>query len=121
MSIQCFEDLNVWKESMRLAVDVLAIMKGSREFALRDQMTRCAISVPSNIAEGYERRSNREFIRFLRIASGSNGELRTQLYLAKAMNHIESHRANEFIDRTKKVSAQLINLIKRRQSFKPNS
>jgi four helix bundle protein len=112
---QSFEDLRVWQESMNLAVKVMNRIGASRNFALRDQMMRSAISVPSNIAEGYERRSDRELIRFLRIAAGSNAELRTQLYLAKATSEINADEANEMIDQTQKVAAQLINFIKARQ------
>ena len=102
---------------MRLAVSVMTIMRQQRDYSLRNQMIRSAISVPSNIAEGYERRSNREFIRFLRIAAGSNAELRTQLYLARATEQIEQDLATKMIDQTQKVSAQLINLIRHRKSF----
>jgi four helix bundle protein len=102
---------------MRLAVSVMTIMRQQSDHSLRNQMIRSAISVPSNIAEGYERRTNREFIRFLRIAGGSNAELRTQLYLARATEQIEHDLATKMIDQTQKVSAQLINLIRHRKSF----
>ena len=115
--ISRFEDLEVWKESMRLAVDVVRELKDNREYGLRDQMVRSATSVPSNIAEGYERRSNREFIRYLRIASGSNAELRTQLYLALKLELIAEPTALAYIDRTQKITAQLINLIRYRRTL----
>ena len=77
-----FEDYEVWKISMRLVVEIYKSLKDCHDYGLRDQMQRAAVSIPSNFSEGYERQSNKEFIRFLYIAKGSCGELRTQLYLA---------------------------------------
>ena len=78
-----FEELEVWKRGCKLAVDVYLALKDSREFGLRDQMNRAAVSIPSNIAEGAERDSVKEFIHFLHIAKGSAAELRTQIYIAE--------------------------------------
>ena len=69
-----FEGLDVWKRSSRLCVELYRELKDSREWGFRDQITRSALSVPSNIAEGYERSSRREYVQFLRIAKGSCGE-----------------------------------------------
>ena len=79
--IKTFEDLDVWKRSCQLAVDVYQAFKSSKDFALKDQMQRAAVSIPSNIAEGAERDSTKEYIKFLRYSKGSCGELRTQLYI----------------------------------------
>jgi len=84
-----FEDLNVWKESMKLSVDVYKAIKNCKDFGFRDQIFRSTVSIPSNIAEGFERQSNKEFIQFLYIAKASCGELRTQLYLAIKINLLE--------------------------------
>ena len=78
-----FEDLEVWKRGCNLAVDVYFALKDCREFMLRDQMNSAAISIPSNIAEGAERDSVKEFIHFLHISKGSAAELRTQLYITE--------------------------------------
>ena len=75
-------------------------------------MRRCSVSVPSNIAEGYERQTNREFIRYLRIAKGSNGELRTQLHLAIAVDVIDAKTGQELLDKSRLISAMLQNLLK---------
>ena len=69
--IERFEDLEVWKESMRLATRVYESLKKTTDYGLRDQMQRSAVSIPSNIAEGYERNSNKEFIQYLYIAKAS--------------------------------------------------
>ena len=78
--MDALEKLEVWKRGCRLAVDLYNALEQCRDYGLKDQITRSAISVPSNIAEGFERDSSREFSRFLKIAKGSCGELRTQLY-----------------------------------------
>jgi four helix bundle protein len=82
MAYHSFENLDVWKRSTRLAVDVYRALQGCRDLALKDQMTRAAVSIASNIAEGAERDSRPELIRFLNIAKGSAAELRTQTYIA---------------------------------------
>jgi len=73
-----FKDLDVWKRAARLSTTIYQNLAGCRDFAYKDQVTRSALSVASNIAEGYERDSNRDRIRFLNYAKGSCGELRTQ-------------------------------------------
>ena len=83
MSVTTFEDLEVWKKGCQLAVDLCIATHDSKDYALKDQMQRSAISIPSNIAEGAERDSEGDFMRFLRISKGSCGELRTQLYLSE--------------------------------------
>jgi len=75
------ENLEVWKRGCRLAVNVCVASHKSREFALKDQIHRSAISIPSNIAEGAERSSEADFSRFLSYSKGSCGELRTQLMI----------------------------------------
>lgn len=112
MSYHSFEDLEVWKESCRLAVSIHELFSQSRDYAMRDQILRSSVSVPSNIAEGAERGSSKDMIRFLHIAKGSCAEVRTQLYLSTKMNIISSAESNDLILLAKKISAQLQNLIK---------
>jgi len=110
-----FEDLDVWKESMQLAVAVYSALRLSRDFGLREQMQRAAVSIPSNVAEGYERESNKEFVQFLGYARGSSGELRTQLYLAAKLGEIDATGCKEMIEKSRKVSAMLGKLIQVRK------
>jgi four helix bundle protein len=70
------------------------------------------ISVPSNIAEGYERNSSKDFIRFLNIAKGSIGELRTQLYISKKLSYLDENISTELLNKSKEISAMLSGLIK---------
>ncbi len=75
-------------------------------------MTRAAVSIPSNIAEGAERNSRQDFIRFLHIAKSSAGELRTQIYIAEQIQIISKETADDLVGKLKKISAMLHNLIK---------
>jgi four helix bundle protein len=116
--ISRFEDLEVWKESMRLTSEVYKQFGRSRDFGFRNQIQRAAVSVPSNIAEGYERQSNKEFIQFLFIARGSSGELRTQLYLAIELKFLDNEKGHQLVEQSRKLSAMLSKLIKtRRENF----
>ncbi|MGB0993807.1 MAG: four helix bundle protein [Akkermansiaceae bacterium] len=112
MAYQSFEDLEVWKRACRLSLDIFKQMKNSQNYALKDQMTRSAISVPSNIAEGQERDSAGDFVRFLRIAKGSCGELRTQLYLAQQSQELTQEISRPLIQETKEISSMLQGLIR---------
>ena len=77
---------------MRLAVALYKQLTSCKDFGLRDQIQRAAVSIPSNIAEGYDRNSNKEFIQFFYIAKGSCSELRTQLYIASEVGVIETRQ-----------------------------
>ena len=115
---QTFEDLEVWKRACRLAVQVYESLAESCDRSLNDQMQRAAVSVASNIAEGYER-TPKDFIRFLTISKGSLAELRTQTYIAQRINLISQSPATEIIDETKQLSAMIQSLINHRQSQLP--
>jgi four helix bundle protein len=110
-----FEDLDAWKISMRLTVKIYELMRDCRDFGFKDQIQRAAVSIPSNIAEGFERQTNKEFIHFLFIAKGSCGELRTQLYLAKELKYIERSDFDTLLDNVKHISSMLFNLIQTRK------
>ena len=91
MKIERFEDLKCWQKARFLAIEVYKITNNpsfSKDYGLKDQIRRAAVSVPSNIAEGFERGGNKELIQFLYIAKGSCGEVRTQLYLAKDFGYL---------------------------------
>ncbi len=113
MPLHHFEELEVWKRSSLLAVSILNLIDPVKLYALRDQMARCCISVPSNIAEGAERESDREFRRFLSIAKGSAGELRTQLYIGLQAGVFSAAAATPLIQETKEIASMIEGLRKR--------
>ena len=112
MSYQSFEELRVWKKASRLAVDVYGVFKTSRDRGLKDQITRSAVSIASNIAEGAERESEKDFARFLRIAKGSAAELRTQLYIAAEIGELGKDDKTRLVGDVKKIAAMLHGLTK---------
>ena len=89
-TIKYFEDLEIWQEARRLSQEIIRISKETdlkSDFRLRDQIKASAGSVMDNIAEGFERNGNKEFVHFLSIAKGSAGEVRSQLFLALDLNY----------------------------------
>lgn len=102
-----FEDLVVWKRSYSLASQIYKLMKNSKEYVLRDQILRSAISIASNIAEGSERKSSADFKRFLCIAKGSAAELRTQIYIARDNAVLDSQITDSIIKDLKEISRML--------------
>ncbi len=106
-----FEDLEVWKMACRQALNIYEALKETKDYSLKNQMERATVSVPSNIAEGQERDTIPDFCRFLRIAKGSNAELRTQLYLATKLELLNTHQSNQLINESKQISKMLQGLI----------
>ncbi len=97
MKFNRFEDIPIWKESISLVRDINKLInkeKFYRDFSLKDQIKRAIISVSSNIVEGFERRNNNEFIRFLKISKGSCGEVINQLYIALELEYITQEEFN---------------------------
>jgi four helix bundle protein len=113
-----FENLQVWQEAVELAARVYTIFHACGDFSFRDQVRRAAVSVSSNIAEGYERDSNIEFIRFLFIAKASCGEVRSQTYVARKVQLIADPSATELIEQARQLSRRIQRLIEvRREKF----
>lgn len=114
MAVKYFEDLDVWKEARRLTNEVYAATRGagfSKDFGLRDQMRRATVSIMSNIAEGFERGGNQEFIQFLYIAKGSCGEVRSQLHVALDQGYLGREEFVQMFNSLKKLSGMIANLI----------
>lgn len=112
MSHHHFEELEVWKRACRLSVDVLQMVDGMKLWALRDQIARACISIPSNIAEGAERETDKEFRRFLNIAKASAGELRTQLFIGTKAGHLKPEATQTLTTEAKEISRMIQGLSK---------
>ena len=113
-----FRDLSVWKQSRGLASDIYRLVSTPRlrgHYAFCDQLGRAALSVPSNIAEGDERGTNKESLRFLFIARGSLSELETQLWIGHDLGWIESEDYHKLSERMRNVTRLLGGLIRMRQ------
>ncbi len=110
------EEINIWKEGINLAELVYSIIRKNKlflnDFGLRDQIQRSVVSISSNIAEGFERESNQEFIRYLYIAKGSCGELRTQILIASRLHYLTETDFNIINNMAMKISGMIMNLIK---------
>ncbi len=107
MAYQSFEDLEVRQRACRLVVDIFKNFRACKEFTLKDQICRAALSIPSNIAEGAERGSARDFAHFLNIAKGSCGELRTQLYIARKLELLTKGSFDRGVTESKELSSML--------------
>jgi len=99
--IKTFEDLEVWKKGCQLSVEIITQFQTFPITALKDQIQRSVLSIPSNIAEGAEKDSTADYLRFLRYSKGSCGELRTQLYIAQRVN--EQLNINTKLDLPKNI------------------
>jgi len=113
-----YKDLNIWKESMDLVENVYRLVKflpKEETYALSDQLRRASVSIPSNIAEGQNRNSPKEFMQFLYIALGSASEVETQLIIAKKLNYLQNiDNELQQINKIRKMINALINSIKRK-------
>ena len=119
MAYKSFEDLEVWQRACRLAVEIFEEFRSCDFINLKNQIERSALSIPSNIAEGAERGGTKEFSQFLKIAKGSCGELRTQLYIAAKLKSLESQKSKSLIAESKEISAMLEGLRKSITKTKP--
>ena len=112
-----FRDLRVWREAKELAFEIYRLTDESafsRDYPLRDQIRRSAISIPSNVAEGDERGTNRDAVRFLFIAKGSLAELQTQLEIAHEIGYLDSSALSSLDQRCNSIGKMLGALIKAR-------
>jgi four helix bundle protein len=115
-----FEDLKVWQRAKELAVYIYKLTakgKLSRDYGLRDQMRRAAVSIPSNIAEGDEYGSNKQAVKFLHFAKGSAAELLTQAIIAHEIEYIVVGELQHIAAECKAISAMLTRLIQSRSQL----
>lgn len=113
MTFSNFEEIVAWqkgKELVRLVYELTKKAPFSKDFGLEDQVRRAAISVPSNIAEGFDRQTNNEFRQFLFIAKGSTAELRTQISIAHDLGYISEEECKKAYELSVQISKMLTKL-----------
>ncbi|MBD3794313.1 MAG: four helix bundle protein [Campylobacterales bacterium] len=111
------ERLYVWKRSCRLSVEIYRYFAECRDFGFKDQITRSSLSIGSNIAEGLEKESDKEKIRFIEIAKGSAAELITQIYIGIEIYYIEKESGMQWVQEINEILKMLTGL-KKNYSFK---
>ncbi|MBL7763603.1 MAG: four helix bundle protein [Chitinophagaceae bacterium] len=114
--VKSYRDLIVWQKSMKLVTEIYTITKSfpsDELYGLTSQLRRCAISIPSNIAEGYGRNSTGDYKRFLQIAAGSIFELQTQIEIAGNLKYISKENFDIFFNNVKEVELMLLSLIRK--------
>ena len=114
MKVKTFEDLEIWKLSIEITLDIYRVSaygKWRRDFSLCDQIRRAVISISSNIVEGFERNNNNEFIHYLKIAKGSAGEVRNQLLIAMKLTYISEEEYKELSEKLFYLSNKIGKLI----------
>jgi four helix bundle protein len=112
MKILRFEDIIAWQKAKLLTENIYEQFKNCRDYGFKGQIQRASVSIMNNIAEGFERCTNQEFIHFLYIAKGSAGEVRSMLYLAVKFNYINKKKFNELYLLTLDISRLLSGFIK---------
>ncbi len=114
-TIQRFEDLEAWKMSREVTKGIYKISSlglFAQDFGLRDQIRRASVSVMSNIAEGFERDGDKEFVQFLAVAKASAGEVRSQLYVAFDQNYISESEFDSIYQKLTETSRVISGLMK---------
>jgi four helix bundle protein len=120
-TVERFEDLEVWikaRELTKLIYEITGKDDFAKDFGLRDQIRRAAASVMSNIAEGFERSGDKEFLRYLSIAKGSAGEVRSQLYVAFDNGFIDDSLCKKLIFLAEEISRMIFGLMSYLQTSK---
>lgn len=111
--IQQLEDIIVWQKAKILAVDIYSLCKPIKDYFYKDQLQRAVVSIMNNIAEGFERKSNKEFRQFLFISKGSCGEVRSLVRLGKELDYIKEEKSEIIVDQCLQISRMLSGFIKK--------
>jgi four helix bundle protein len=114
--INTYRDLIVWQKSMSLVTQIYQTTRSfpsDETYGLSSQMRRCAVSIPSNIAEGYGRNSTKEYVRFLKIATGSLYELQTQLNISLNLNYITKDNFEKYFESSREIERMLSSLVRK--------
>lgn len=112
MKIERFEDIIAWQKAEKLTLNLYSLLKKCSDYGFRDQLQRASVSVMNNIAEGFERNTNKELKYFLYISKGSCGEVRSMLYIASQLGYITNNAYKENRALSEEISRMLSGLIK---------
>lgn len=112
MAIQKFEDIIAWQKAQDLAVEIYAVFHTSRDFGFRDQICRAVVSVSNNIAEGFDRSSDADFMRFLYFSIASCSEVKSMLHLAERLKYIATEQKIILIKKSNEIAKIIRGLIK---------
>jgi len=115
VKVKTFEDLQAWKDAREFVKSIYELTsqeKFNKDFGLKDQMQRAAVSIMNNISEGFERDNNKEFLNFLGYAKGSAGEVRSMLYVVLDLNYISKEKFDECHQRSINIITQISNFKK---------
>jgi four helix bundle protein len=110
MKIKKFEDLLVWQKAVELTVDLYACLEKVNDFGFKNQIQRASLSISNNLAEGFERGSDRDFKRFLFIAQGSCSEVKSMLYVGVRLKYIRTDSYIELNQRVEEIGKMLFGL-----------
>ena len=116
MKIKSYKDLNIWQRSIKVVEEIYKITKNFPKeeiYGLTSQLRRSAVSIPSNIAEGFARLSNKEYKQFLFISLGSCSELSTQIIIALRLEYLRSKEADQLLNEIDEISKMTMSLIKK--------
>ena len=105
------KNLDIWNRSSKICSDIYIYFKDSKDYGFKDQITRSSLSIPSNIAEGLEKISDKETIKFLDIARGSLAEIQTQIYIGMKIEYIKKDVGNSWIQEYEELSKMITSLI----------
>ena len=114
--VKTYRDLLVWQKSMALVTEIYRLSKSfprDETYGLMSQMRRCAVSIPSNTAEGYGRKSTNDYVRFLHIASGSLYELQTQLEISLNLQYLNESDFNKLYELSREIERMLSSLTRK--------
>lgn len=119
--MKCFEDLRIWQDARILLQQIYALTLNSKDYGFKDQIQRAAISIMNNIAEGSDSGSDAMFLRYLHIAKGSSGEVKSMLYVAEDLGYCTKINADDLRNKARIISSanqKLIEYLKQYQQIK---
>ncbi len=112
MAIQKFEDIIGWQKAQDFAVEIYAVFKELKDYGFKDQICRAVVSISNNIAEGFDRRTDADFARFVYMSIGSCSEVKSMLYLSNRLEYLNNEKTNKLIEQANEISKILRGLIK---------